>query len=272
MASGRVSKVKGKVVDLPNAPTIGTATAGAESASVEFTASSSSKGGPTFSYRAVSNPGSIVGTSSSSPITVSGLTANTNYTFTVAAVNPTGYSEYTAPSNQVTPTERSGYFQIATVSPTSGGTVTLSNIPQTYTHLQIRFSLGMSGGGDSGLYFRVNGDTSNTYWWHDYYFSGNSGYAQGSSLTSDIFITNHAQFQSPNENWPTGGYIDILNYTSSQKKVVKIMASANTLSNSEGGSWGSALYDKTDAITSISFVAHGSYAFNKGKVGLFGIR
>lgn len=272
MASGRVSKVKGKIVDLPPTPTIGTATAGAESASVEFTASSSGKGGPTFSYRAVSNPGSIVGTSSSSPITVSNLTANTPYTFTVAAVNPTGYSSYSSASNEITPTERSGYFQIATASPTSGGLVTLSNIPQTYTHLQIRFSLGMSGGGDSGLYFRVNGDSSSIYHWHDLYFSGNNNSNQASNSTSDIFITNHAQFQSPNENWPTGGYIDILNYTSSQKKVLKIMASANTMTNSEGGAFGSALYDSTNAITSISFVAHGSYAFNKGKVGLFAIR
>jgi len=33
MASGRVSKVKGKVLDIPTAPTIGTATAGGGSAS-----------------------------------------------------------------------------------------------------------------------------------------------------------------------------------------------------------------------------------------------
>ena len=56
MASGRLSKVRGKVLDIPNPPTIGTATAGGESVSIAFTADSSGKGGPTRSYIAKSNP------------------------------------------------------------------------------------------------------------------------------------------------------------------------------------------------------------------------
>jgi hypothetical protein len=45
MASGRLSKVKGKVLDIPNPPTIGTATAaGSQSVAVSFTADSSGAG------------------------------------------------------------------------------------------------------------------------------------------------------------------------------------------------------------------------------------
>jgi hypothetical protein len=104
MASGRLSKVKGKVLDIPTPPTIGTATAaGSQSVAVSFTADSSGAGGPTFSYTVTSSPGSITATGTSSPITVTGLTNGTAYTFTVKATNPTGSSSSTAASNSVTP-------------------------------------------------------------------------------------------------------------------------------------------------------------------------
>jgi len=38
MAINRTSKARGKIIDVPTAPTIGAATAGGESASVAFTA------------------------------------------------------------------------------------------------------------------------------------------------------------------------------------------------------------------------------------------
>lgn len=101
MATNRVSPKKGKVVDIPTAPTVGTATAATESATVEYTAAT--KGGPATTFTALSNPGSITGTGSSSPITVSGLTGGTAYTFTVRGSNATGSGEYSAASNSVTP-------------------------------------------------------------------------------------------------------------------------------------------------------------------------
>jgi hypothetical protein len=105
MATGRVSKVKGKILDIPaNAPTIGTASPGGASASVAFTPpADTSVGGPILRYRAISNPDSITGTSTSSPITVSGLTVGTSYTFTVASSNPSGNSPVSAASNSVVP-------------------------------------------------------------------------------------------------------------------------------------------------------------------------
>lgn len=88
---------------VPNAPTIGTATAGAGSASVTFTAPSNVGGGAITSYTVISSPGSITGTGSSSPITVSGLTNGTAYTFTVVATNAYGTGPASAASNSVTP-------------------------------------------------------------------------------------------------------------------------------------------------------------------------
>jgi hypothetical protein len=107
MATGRVSKVKGKVLDIPNPPTVGTATDSGNGGVVliTFTANSSGVGGPALSYIAKSSPSSITGTATTSPVTVSGLTNGTSYTFTVAGVNPTGTGEYSSASNSVSPTQ-----------------------------------------------------------------------------------------------------------------------------------------------------------------------
>lgn len=119
MAINRTSPKKGKVVDIPTAPTIGTATAGAESATVAFTAST--QGGPVTTFTALSNPGSITGTGTS-PVTVSGLTAGTAYTFTVRGNNATGSSEYSSASNSIT-----------TPSPkATGGTISYGGDGYTY--------------------------------------------------------------------------------------------------------------------------------------------
>lgn len=87
----------------PDAPTIGTATAGNASASITFTAPSNVGGSAITSYIAVSTPSGITGTATSSPITVSGLTNGTAYTFKVFATNSYGPSVLSAASNSATP-------------------------------------------------------------------------------------------------------------------------------------------------------------------------
>jgi hypothetical protein len=87
----------------PDAPTIGTATAGAGSASVAFTAPANVGGSAITGYTVISSPGSIIGTGASSPVTVSGLTNGTAYTFTVVATNAYGTGPASAASNSVTP-------------------------------------------------------------------------------------------------------------------------------------------------------------------------
>jgi hypothetical protein len=88
---------------VPDAPTIGTATAGDTQASVAFTAPTNTGGSAVSAYYAVSNPGQITGTAASSPVTVTGLTNGTAYTFAVWALNTYGPSAYSAASGSVTP-------------------------------------------------------------------------------------------------------------------------------------------------------------------------
>ncbi len=87
---------------LPGAPTIGTATAGIAQAVVSFTAPISNGGSSITSYTVTSSPGGITATGTASPITVTGLTNGTAYTFTVTATNAVGTGPASSPSNSVT--------------------------------------------------------------------------------------------------------------------------------------------------------------------------
>jgi len=90
---------------VPAAPTKVTATPGAPStnqATVSFTAPASN-GSPITGYTVTSKPGGITATGTASPITVSGLTFGTAYTFTVTATNTDGTGKASAASNSATP-------------------------------------------------------------------------------------------------------------------------------------------------------------------------
>jgi hypothetical protein len=92
----------------PDAPTIGTATGGNASASVTFTAPANVGGSAITAYTVVSSPSGITGTGASSPVTVSGLSNGTAYTFKVFANNSYGPSVLSAASNSVTPAMQVG--------------------------------------------------------------------------------------------------------------------------------------------------------------------
>lgn len=90
-------------VSAPGAPTGVSAVAGNALAVVSFTPPANNGGSAITSYRVTSSPGGITATGTASPITVTGLTNGTTYTFTVAAINAVGTGASSAPSNAVTP-------------------------------------------------------------------------------------------------------------------------------------------------------------------------
>lgn len=101
--------------NLPGIPTIGTATKGNGQATVTFTAPSWDGGSAITSYTVVSSPGGVTATGSSSPITISGLSNGTPYTFTVYATNSVGNGSASGSSNQITPS--------APIVASGGGTI-----------------------------------------------------------------------------------------------------------------------------------------------------
>ena len=250
------------VSSAPATPTIGSATAGNTQASITFTPVSNAA-----SYTMTSTPGSITATGTSSPITVTGLTNETAYTFKVKSNNPFGSSAESAASNSVTPST-AVYESIATATVGAGGTstITFNSIPQSYTHLQIRFyatgsggnipiSFNSSGGGYSWQYNGSNGSTTS---------NSNSG----SGGVSGTFIC-HAI--AANTNW-TAGVCDITEYTNTSK--AKTFRSITGYSNNTtNGNWfllNQGIWNNTSAITRIDI---GSATLAEGtRFALYGIR
>lgn len=129
---------------VPGAPTIGTAsTAGLTSITVTFTAPTEIGGGAITGYTVVSSPGGIIATGSSSPITVTGLTTGTSYTFQVFANNAYGSSAASASSNSAVPELIQGQQAY-----TSAGTYTWV-APSGVTSVSV-VCVGGGGGGNTG--------------------------------------------------------------------------------------------------------------------------
>jgi len=287
MATGQASPKRGKIVDLPDKTvTIGTATDGGTgtTVSVTFTAGSEATGGPVNFYTATSNPGSVTSNSATSPITVSGLTADTAYTFTVKAVNSTGSGTVSSASNSVTTTVPNSYEAIATLNGTgSSDLITFSSIPSTYKHLQIRgvqvVDYGSADYGNSGI--RFNGDTGYNYTTHTmrgYYDTTANlqgiNYTLGGSVNYGMIL---GAYLGSNTNIMFPTIIDILNYANTgNRKVAKGWSGTTYLNNSSANrgflQTGSTFWDSNAAITSVSlFASNGSWN-TKTKFTLYGIK
>lgn len=159
-----------------NAPTIGTATGGNSSASVTFTAPADVGGGAITGYSVVSTPSGIIGTGASSPVTVSGLSNGTAYTFKVFATNAYGPSPLSSASGSVTPnltvpgaptigTATSTGATTATVSytaPASDGGSTITSYTATSSPSGITGTLSQAGSGTITV-TGLTGGTSYTF-------------------------------------------------------------------------------------------------------------
>ncbi|QQO85644.1 tandem-95 repeat protein [Shewanella algae] len=88
---------------VPGAPTSVSAVASDASATVSFSAPASTGGAAISSYTVTSSPGGLTASGAGSPLTVSGLSNGTGYSFTVSASNTAGTGPASSPSNTVTP-------------------------------------------------------------------------------------------------------------------------------------------------------------------------
>jgi len=100
-------------INAPDQATGVTGTAGNSQVDVSFTSPSDVGGAAITEYRVTDSTGAFGATGSSSPITVTGLTNGTSYTFNVWAINPFGWSSPSDASGSVSPVAPPRAFWIA---------------------------------------------------------------------------------------------------------------------------------------------------------------
>lgn len=110
MAKGKGGFIGHDGLNAPDSPTNVSASAGAGSADVSFTAPTDVGGSSITGYRVQDSTNAHGASGSSSPVTVTGLTNGTSYTFNVWAINAFGYSSPSGFSASVTPSLTRAYW------------------------------------------------------------------------------------------------------------------------------------------------------------------
>ncbi|WP_051280375.1 S-layer homology domain-containing protein, partial [Anaerovorax odorimutans] len=121
--------------DIPGAPLNVTVVAGNAQVTVSFSTPTDNGGTPITKYIVTSDPAGIIAEGTSSPITVTGLTNGTAYTFKVKAVNSVGTGSESAASATVTPHVSSSGGSSGGSSGRSGGGSTSTESGATATVL-----------------------------------------------------------------------------------------------------------------------------------------
>lgn len=168
------------------------------------------------------------------------------------------------------------FESIATATGTgSSGTITLSSIPGTFAHLQLRLIGKRSAMSDVAYYIRLNSDTGSNYDYH--YLRGRLGGATAGVINNESYIQlGGTPNSSANTNVHTVTVLDILDYTNTNKyTTVRLLSGCdqNISSSSDTYVWfGSGLWRNTNAITSISVILDSGNWSTTTQVALYGIK
>ena len=166
------------------------------------------------------------------------------------------------------------YESIATATGTgSSGTITFSSIPSTYTHLQLRM-LTRDAFATTGIDYvklRFNSDSGTNYARHQLKGDGSTATATGAVTLDNILLYGHPL--GSNTANVMGTYIvDILDYASTTKnKTVRSLSGCDL--NATGQILViSGLWLNTNAISTITIDAGGTFFTTSSTFALYGIK
>lgn len=222
------------------------------------------------------------GTSTSTSATVTGLTLDTAYIFRAAAINAVGTGSYSTASSSFTPVAHdSGALiplQVITVGSAGASSVSFTNIPSTYSHLQVRGIVRTNRSStEDGFRFQFNSDTGNNYAWHG--LEGYAGPATGVGATA-VTSTNKILALGAGANATSGIFspfiFDILDYANTNKyKNCRLLngLELNTASSYNYVEFRSGLWLSTNAISSIQLDPENGTAFSQySQFALYGVK
>lgn len=155
----------------------------------------------------------------------------------------------------------------------SGGTssITFSNIPQTYQHLQIRGVARNTGTTNRSVSVQFNGDTTSSYAWH---LLGGNG--SSTAVENGVSQTNAQSFSQVYSNASANIFsafvMDILDYSSVSKNTT-----IRTIGSREENGAGlvsiySGLWNSTSAVTSIKLYPLSDSLAEYTTLSLYGVK
>jgi hypothetical protein len=153
-------------------------------------------------------------------------------------------------------------------------TVTFSNIPQGYKHLQIRAITRdtYAGGNGNNMGIYVNGDTGSNYAVH-YMLAYSGGAETGSGANNTYIIANWGASSTTGANCFGVGITDILDYSNTNKyKTTRTLTGVEDSSAGQVRFW-SGLWMNTAAITSLTLFPTNSASYVQySRFSLYGIK
>lgn len=163
------------------------------------------------------------------------------------------------------------FESIATLTATgSTMSVTFSNIPSSYKHLQIRvLERNVASGNSDSNFLRFNGDTGSNYSRHYLYGDGSAAGSSGIASRTSILTT---LFCSDSTSIPTVSIIDIHDYASTTKN--KTIRSFGGYDKNGSGyiTLSSGVWLSTSAVTSITLLKEAVNYTADSVFALYGIK
>jgi hypothetical protein len=159
-----------------------------------------------------------------------------------------------------------GYDSLwSTTLAASASSITISNIPQTYRHLQVRSLANNST--ITNIWMRINSDTGANYATH--YLNGDGSSAGASSYVNQgdgIYYGYNEAVQS------CGAVLDLLDYTNTNKfKTTRNLTGFDNNGSGQIFLW-SGLWRSTSAVTALTIYSQGGTFTQNSSFALYGIK
>jgi hypothetical protein len=153
----------------------------------------------------------------------------------------------------------------------AASSVTFSNIPQGYKHLQVRFiAIPTSAASTYRIRGQFNGDTGNNYATHLLFGSGTGvGSAAGSSINQ---FSVGSSVLGIGANQTVAGILDVLDYSNTNKYKTSRTLSGGDFNGSGEVDLNSGLWMNTIGVTSISLYFDTTTVATNSRFSLYGIK